>query len=89
VAVGITVRYFYGQTVYQQREDLVLRRTEAGADPIIVSRSTSEPVVTEADAAEEPAEEPADDLTEDVVEDTKEKNENSGPGNNNGRGNDG
>ena len=54
VAVGITVRYFYGQTVYQQREDLVLRRTEAGADPIIVSRSTSEPVVTEADAAEEP-----------------------------------
>ncbi|MFK5633053.1 serine/threonine-protein kinase [Ornithinimicrobium sp. LYQ103] len=46
VAVGITVRYFYGETVYEQREDLVLSRAEPGAAPIIVSRSTSEPVVT-------------------------------------------
>jgi hypothetical protein len=46
VAVGITVRYFYGSTMYEQREDLVVARPEGGGEPLIVSRSTSDPVIT-------------------------------------------
>jgi hypothetical protein len=49
VAVGITVTYVYGDTVYQQREDLVVARTEAGGAPLIVARTTGEPVITEPD----------------------------------------
>ncbi|WP_122262363.1 serine/threonine-protein kinase [Ornithinimicrobium cerasi] len=50
VAVGITVRYFYGESVLEQREDLVVARTEPGGSPLIVGRVTGEPAVTEPDS---------------------------------------
>lgn len=49
VTVEVTdVIYTYGDTIYRQPETLVLERTEPGAAPLIVSRTTGEPVITEA-----------------------------------------
>lgn len=47
VLVESTVDYFYGTTRYRQTEELVIGRTEAGGDPLVLLRTTGEPEITD------------------------------------------
>ncbi|WP_162802858.1 serine/threonine-protein kinase [Ornithinimicrobium avium] len=46
VEVTTDVEYYYGDVRYAQQEVLVVARPEGGAAPLIVSRTTSDPVIT-------------------------------------------
>lgn len=53
VLVTSTVNYMYGTTTYRQGEELVIGRTEAGGDPVVLLRTTEEPEITDGDESDQ------------------------------------